>query len=151
MNAGHWLRAARAQRRISQRELADIAGVPRSTIGRIEAGSVAPRWDTVVDLLAALGWGIDVRDRLGRQLPVRRTPVGHIDEGERRFPAHLEAGPTPGYYATTGGTWWGWGRVAWDERNPKVPANTYWRRQPLWQLTGHPDDRYKLCVWDDAT
>lgn len=50
---------------MSQRKLAAAAGVPQATVGRIEAGMVSPRADTLVALLRATGHELDVAPRLG--------------------------------------------------------------------------------------
>ncbi len=69
MDAAQTLRAARRRKGDSQRALAELTGVPQSTIGRIESGVVTPRVDTLSLLLRAcddeleampvLGQGID--------------------------------------------------------------------------------------------
>lgn len=51
--AGNLLRLARAERGWTQRQLAEAAGVPVSTVGRIEAGLRQPSMLTVQRLLAA--------------------------------------------------------------------------------------------------
>lgn len=69
---------------MSQRDLAIAAAVPQATVGRIEAGMVSPRTDTLARLLRAtghelafeprLGVGVDrslIRDRL-RMTPAQR-------------------------------------------------------------------------------
>ena len=53
--AGRLVRAARWRADLSQRALAQAAGVPRSTVARIESGHVSPRVDTFVRLLEAAG------------------------------------------------------------------------------------------------
>ena len=53
--AGRYLRAARIEADLSQRALAVAAGLPRSTVGRIERGRVSPRVDTFMRLLEAAG------------------------------------------------------------------------------------------------
>jgi predicted transcriptional regulator len=45
--------------------LAAAANVPQATVGRIEAGSVSPRADTVARLLRAAGYEVAVEPRLG--------------------------------------------------------------------------------------
>lgn len=65
MNAGRLLRSARRRARLSQRQLAAAAGVPQATVGRIEAGSVSPRTDTLAALLGAAGAELAVAPRLG--------------------------------------------------------------------------------------
>ena len=60
--AGNLLRLARARRGWSQRQLADAAGVPVSTVGRIESGARQPSLVTVSRLLAAAD--LELRARL---------------------------------------------------------------------------------------
>ena len=50
---------------MSQRDLASAAGVPQATVGRIEAGLVSPRIDTMVRLLRATGHELAVERRPG--------------------------------------------------------------------------------------
>ena len=98
MDAAQWLRSARWARRISQRELAELADLPRSTVDRIESGRTVPRFDTFTALLAAVGYEIRVVDRHGRELGRTRSgngPPSYIDRGGRQFPAHLPARKTP--------------------------------------------------------
>ena len=60
--AGNMLRLARAQRGWSQRQLAEAAGVPVSTVARIESGARQPSLVTVSRLLAAAD--LELRARL---------------------------------------------------------------------------------------
>lgn len=62
---GEMLRAARRRARMTQRDLATAAGVPQATVGRIEAGLVSPRTDTLARLLHASGHELVVEPRLG--------------------------------------------------------------------------------------
>ena len=50
------IRNAREQRGLSQRALAERAGVEQSTIARIELGDSAPAYSTVIRLLDAAGF-----------------------------------------------------------------------------------------------
>lgn len=56
---------------MTQRGLADKAGVPQSQIAKIESGAVVPRVDTLDRLLEACGEGLESLPRLG--LGVDRT------------------------------------------------------------------------------
>lgn len=47
--------------------------MPRSTIDRIEAGTTAPRLDTLVHLLAATGLEIAIKNHHGQLLTVDRA------------------------------------------------------------------------------
>ena len=60
--AGNLLRLARAKRGWTQRELAAAAGVPQSTIARIESGTRQPALPMLTRLLAAAD--LDLRTRL---------------------------------------------------------------------------------------
>lgn len=50
---------------MTQRSLAARAGMPQSTVGRIESGVIAPRIDTLLDLLHACGHDLELQRRLG--------------------------------------------------------------------------------------
>lgn len=50
---------------MSQRELGAAAAVPQATVGRIEAGSVSPRVDTLIALLRATKHELDLTHQLG--------------------------------------------------------------------------------------
>ncbi|RWZ59100.1 XRE family transcriptional regulator [Halobacillus fulvus] len=49
------IKSSRKKDSLSQQELADRAGVPKSTIGRIEAGMTSPRTETLYKLSKVLG------------------------------------------------------------------------------------------------
>lgn len=59
--AGNLLRSARAKAGVSQAQLAVLAGVPRSTVERIEAGARQPSLITLSRLLAAVGLEMRIR------------------------------------------------------------------------------------------
>ncbi|MBI4728426.1 MAG: helix-turn-helix domain-containing protein [Acidobacteria bacterium] len=65
VNAGKALVQVRRRAGLTQRGLAARAGVPQSTIGRIEAGLVDPRQSTLATLLRVCGWDLEVLPRLG--------------------------------------------------------------------------------------
>jgi transcriptional regulator with XRE-family HTH domain len=60
--AGSMLRLARLQKSLTQRELAQAAGVPQSTIAAIEAGRRQPSWPLLCRILAAAD--LEVRTHL---------------------------------------------------------------------------------------
>lgn len=60
--AGNLLRMARAKRGWTQRQLAEAAGVPQSTIGRIESGAMQPTLPLLDRVVVAAGF--DLRTRL---------------------------------------------------------------------------------------
>ena len=63
--AGRLLAYARRRAGISQRALARAAGVPHSTVARIELGRLSPRADTLDRLLRAAGRTLATEERLG--------------------------------------------------------------------------------------
>jgi len=65
MNAAHLLRSARRTVGLTQRQLAERAGVPQATVGRIEAGTITPRTDTLERLLRVAGQELAVTVRPG--------------------------------------------------------------------------------------
>lgn len=54
--AAELVKRARMLRRLTAAELARVAGVPRSTISRIEGGKVSPSFDTVSAILHSIGF-----------------------------------------------------------------------------------------------
>ena len=70
---------------MSQRQLAAAASVPQATVGRIEAGLVSPRADTLSHLLRAAGHELTTERRLGEGIDrtmirdrIRMTPSERI-------------------------------------------------------------------------
>ena len=53
------LKAARAQKDLTQKELADIVGVTRQTIGLIETGKYNPTLSLCIDICKALNKTLD--------------------------------------------------------------------------------------------
>ena len=76
MKASRALKYARARAGLSQRELAEKAGLPQSTVGRIESGAVDPRFETLMTLLRACGYDLEVEPRLG--VGVDRTQLREL-------------------------------------------------------------------------
>lgn len=76
MDAGLELRTARRAAKLSQRDLAERAGVPQPTVARIESRAVSPRVETLDRLLAACGLGLTVRRRPGTG--VDREPIRQL-------------------------------------------------------------------------
>jgi len=60
--AGNLLRMARAKRGWTQRQLAEAAGVPQSTVGRIESGAMQPTLPLLDRIVVAADF--DLRTRL---------------------------------------------------------------------------------------
>ena len=75
---GTVLRKARRRAGLTQRALAEAAGVPQSTVGRIEAGTHMPRIDTLDRLLRACGMQLEVSHLRG--LGVDRTQIAELLE-----------------------------------------------------------------------
>jgi transcriptional regulator with XRE-family HTH domain len=65
MRIARLVREARKAAGFSQRELSSRAGMPQSTVGRIEAGHIAPRWSTVEAILAATGMTVELARAAG--------------------------------------------------------------------------------------
>lgn len=76
MNAARALRWARRGAGLSQRALSRHTGVPQSTIGRIEAGKADPRVGTLLRLLRACGYGLEVQPALGEGID--RSLIGEM-------------------------------------------------------------------------
>lgn len=132
-----------------------MARLPPSTVDRAEAGQVVPRLQTFIALLGALGYQLIAIDRAGRPLKLDDEHDALRDGAGRRFPAHLVADRTPGYFeADPVRTWWGWERIAWPFGPGQPPEFTYWqRRRPPWRgkygyLVERPDPQR---WWEDAT
>src|SRR6476646_8436303 len=84
MRAARALRWARRRAGLTQRELADKSGVPQSTVGRIEAGTVDPRVGTLTRLLRACKFDLEVEPLLGEGID--RTQIREcltVSPGER--------------------------------------------------------------------
>jgi transcriptional regulator with XRE-family HTH domain len=140
------MRAARRKRRVSQRELAALAGVPRSTVERIEAGTSDPRTGTLAKLLTTIG--VELHACVGG-LPLQIDPKREelVDVLKRHLPPHWEIEPV-----TWLDDWWGWWR-----KSPQVrafpPAYRYWKpRPPGWGALGWLTETADLAErWADAT
>ena len=65
MKSAGFLTQARRAAGMTQRQLAEKAGVPQSTVARIESGAMDPRSETLGRLLRACDQELAVRPRLG--------------------------------------------------------------------------------------
>lgn len=91
MKASSVLSEARRRAGLTQRGLAAGAGVPQSTVGRIEAGAIDARATTLVKLLQVCGYDLELAPRIGEGIDrslirtmLRMTPrerVEHIAAG----------------------------------------------------------------------
>ena len=84
------MREARKRARLTQAALGRRAGVPQSTIARIESGARTPSTDLVERLVSAAGF--EIRLRLGERNPgtaslfqqsLRRTPAERLADATR--------------------------------------------------------------------
>ncbi|MEU4474392.1 helix-turn-helix transcriptional regulator [Micromonospora sp. NPDC023888] len=96
IDVGAVLRELRRRADLSQRELAERAGIPKSTLARIEAGHGAgPAFRTVEQLVRAVGGELALRlpgdpvDGTAGEPPVE-PPDELRDDAGRRYPAHLD-------------------------------------------------------------
>jgi transcriptional regulator with XRE-family HTH domain len=88
VRAARALRWARLTAGLSQRQLADRSGVPQSTVGRIEAGSIDPRVGTLSRLLRACGFDLEVTERIGQGIDrtlMHPTPPEGAEDRLRRI------------------------------------------------------------------
>ena len=97
-----WVRAARRRADLSQRQLAEQAGVSASTVGRIEAGSLQPSLGMLVRLLAVADIELVAVDGDRRPVLPMLTAEDTTDGAGRRYPAHLDTVLDPKM-----GEWWG--------------------------------------------
>jgi len=95
VEASRLLAEARSARRLSMNALADVSGVPASTISRIESGKAEPTWSMMGRILTAAGFRLDptltdaVTDEPFAGI-IRRLEAAPADERPtiiRRFPA----------------------------------------------------------------
>jgi transcriptional regulator with XRE-family HTH domain len=117
-----YLRAARRNADVSQRELARRAGLPHQIAAKVEHSPALARVCDVATLLEAVGLHLVVLDDDGREFapePEQRNRLK--DRGARRFPAHLDV------RAAREG-WWGDG---WPMFFGKVPDYTFDRSRGL--------------------
>jgi transcriptional regulator with XRE-family HTH domain len=101
MSAGRLVLYARRRARLTQRALAERAGVPQPAIARMERNAVSPRIDTLTDVLAAAGFSLEVAPRIGAgvdrsliRAALRRSPEERIRTAAvaaRNFRTYLEA------------------------------------------------------------
>jgi predicted transcriptional regulator len=77
---------ARRLCRLSQRELAARAGVPQSTVARIESGTIEPRSSTIDRILSSMGYAVTLEPRVTGDVDrslirrfLRLTPAQRIE------------------------------------------------------------------------
>jgi predicted transcriptional regulator len=101
MDAAQMVRYVRQRAGLTQRALAAKAAVPQPAIARIESGAVQPRLDTVLHLLDAAGFTLEVSPKIGRgvdrsliRAALERTPEERImaaTVAARNLRGYLEA------------------------------------------------------------
>ena len=102
---GDYIRELRFHADLSQRQLATAAGVTPAMVARIESDNVIdPKLSTVSRLVAAMGHRLLICDADNAPAePQHRAFDDCRDQGDRRFPAHLDAVPRrPGMVPN----WW---------------------------------------------
>jgi transcriptional regulator with XRE-family HTH domain len=112
------LRRARRLADLSQHQLATRAGVPQSTVARVESGKLAPSLRMFQRLLAAAGLSLVVVDADGRVIQPMRESDDVRNGGDRRYPSHLDTILDP-----RSGEWWG------DAYGLARPPETFWRNR----------------------
>jgi len=122
------LRAARRLVRLSQRELAERAQVPLTTLARLESGATRnPSLLTLQRLLAAATCRLLVVTEAGVPLFAHPDESSRDDAG-RHYPAHLDLRPTPGPYDFLNEEgWWGWSRTRFWRPDARIPFLTFIR------------------------
>ncbi|MCX5068849.1 helix-turn-helix domain-containing protein [Micromonospora lupini] len=126
---GEVIRALRRQADLSQRQLAERAGVPQPTLARIESGRVAdPRFRTVERLVRAARGEMAFGTPSVTPAVIEPTPVPHDDMRDmagRRYPAHLDVWPVYEPRDWPGAWWAAWYRLP-PERYPlPLPPAAY--------------------------
>ncbi|MFC0004991.1 GNAT family N-acetyltransferase [Micromonospora siamensis] len=129
------LRALRRQADLSQRELAEKAGVPQSTVARIEAGRATDvRFRTVEQLVRAAAGRLTIAlaGSAGTEPPdTRSLPLvpheGLRDAAGRQCPPHLDAREVREPRDWPGAWWAAWGNLPPPLWPLPLPAATYRR------------------------
>ena len=83
------LRRARRAADLSQREMAALAGIPRSTLGAAEAGTRDIGMGVLTRVAAVAGLRLALVDGDGVEVPPMDDAAVR-DRSDRRFPAHLD-------------------------------------------------------------
>ncbi|MEQ3551561.1 helix-turn-helix transcriptional regulator [Pseudonocardia nematodicida] len=127
------VRAVRRRADLSQRQLAELTGLARSTIGRIESRTLAPSLETLGAILAVAGLRL-VTVTADNELvtPMADPPTDDLRDGAgRRYPSHLDTIIDPGP-----GEWWA------DRYGLARPPETFHRDRAL------RDAMRRRSVWE---
>jgi transcriptional regulator with XRE-family HTH domain len=143
---GDLLRSLRRQADLSQRQLAELAGVPPSTVARIESGVAQdPRFRTLERLVQAVGAtfvvgaAVSAGMRPGGRERARQDPAGGgvsteagppeapelVDAAGRRYPAHLDVREVREPRDWSGAWWAQWYTIPPERWPVAMPAVTY--------------------------
>lgn len=151
------LRRVRRLARLSQRDLAELAGISVSVVARIESRAVPnPGVRTVDRLVRAAGFGLDVVvDKDGQNVGVAVHPAeGVRDLSGRRLPAHVEAVAVGDYLDNGPVRWWAWPYKWSTLPASRPPEHTYTlRRGPYFRpaldpVTGGAVARGTMLDWE---
>ena len=127
---GDALRLARRRRRLSQRQLADVLQVSKSTVAALESGRGVTGFDLVLAILDGAGLTVELVDRELGSFDTDQAPEEIRDAAGRRFPAHCSARPI-----TFPHHWW-------FVRHPPLPRRYWptwtWRHDPLSAWSAKP-------------
>lgn len=91
-SADRYVIRARRLADLSQRDLADLLGVARSVVSRMETGQVVPSCDLLSRILGVAGLQLVVVDAAGAVVDPVAEDVARDNAG-RRYPAHLDVHP----------------------------------------------------------
>jgi transcriptional regulator with XRE-family HTH domain len=114
------VRRARRIGDMSQRQMARMAKVAPSTVGKVETGALVPSVDVLARLLGTVGLYLIVVDQNGRVVEPMEDRDDILDGAERRYPAHFDVilDPEPG-------EWWA------DKYGLARPPETFYRSRWL--------------------
>ncbi|MBF0369263.1 MAG: helix-turn-helix transcriptional regulator [Magnetococcales bacterium] len=98
---GTRIRAVRAQKKLTQQHLADLAGVPRATLATVERDDANPSLAVVFKIAKALGIGIDELVEEARQR-IQLIPAGEmriVESADRAYRA-VTVSPARSFHIT---------------------------------------------------